>query len=444
MSQIDFTPYFASTTGQVFADRHAVMPWRNQVPIAKDKVQSSWQNLLQQAAPKNKRLLYLHIPFCATHCTFCGFYQNKYQANKASEYANALIEEIKMEASSSLHQSAPIHAIYFGGGTPSALAANDLYKIINTLKEYLPLAPDCEITIEGRVNGFDDNRIDACLDAGANRFSIGVQSFQSRLRKKMARLDDGKSTQAFIEKLCARDKAAVVCDLLFGLPEQTPELWQKDLEIARDIGLDGVDLYALNILPNTALGKAVANGRTQVASPAQRRDFYLQGFDFMQQNGWRSLSNSHFAKDTRERNLYNLLIKQGADCLAIGSGAGGSLNGYSWMVERNLENWHQGIKQGQKPLMMMMQPSKLQYHWRHQLQAGVETARIDLTKLTPHAERLAPLTKQWHAAGLTFDDSSCLRLTPEGRFWASNILGALQDVIVKVNHPDSQMIPTTA
>lgn len=129
--------------------------------------------------------------------------------------------------------------------------------------------------------------------------------------------------------LVKRDRAAVVCDLLFGLPGQDAQTRGEDLAIARDIGLDGVDLYALNVLPNTPLGKAVENGRTTVPSPAERRDLYLQGCDFMDDAGWRCISNSHWGRTTRERNLYNLLIKQGADCLAFGSGAGGSINGYS-------------------------------------------------------------------------------------------------------------------
>lgn len=120
----------------------------------------------------------------------------------------------------------------------------------------------------------------------------------------------------------------------------------EDLAIARDIGLDGVDLYALNVLPNTPLGKAVENGRTTVPSPAERRDLYLQGCDFMDDAGWRCISNSHWGRTTRERNLYNLLIKQGADCLAFGSGAGGSINGYSRMNERNLQTRHESVAAG--------------------------------------------------------------------------------------------------
>jgi putative heme utilization radical SAM enzyme HutW len=432
---LDLSPHFAQAGGQPFKDRHATMPWRGAAPVAKEALQSSWQELISRAAPARKRLVYLHIPFCATHCTFCGFYQNRYEEDRCASYTDALLREIEMEADCALHQSAPIHAVYFGGGTPSALSARDLGRIITALRARLPLAPDCEITIEGRVLNFDDNRIDACLDAGANRFSIGIQSFNSKIRKKMARTSDGPTAAAFMEGLVRRDRAAVVCDLLFGLPGQNAALWGEDLRIAREIGLDGVDLYALNLLPQTPLGKAVAAERVAVPSPAERRDLYLQGCEFMDAAGWRCISNSHWARTTRERNLYNLLIKQGADCLAFGSGAGGAVNGWSWMVERNLNAWHESIAAGRKPLMMMTQTQDRGFQWRHSLQAGVETARIPLDELTPRAADLTPLLEQWRQAGLTKDASTCMRLTHEGRFWASNILQSLQELIEQLNTP---------
>ncbi|AWV27954.1 heme anaerobic degradation radical SAM methyltransferase ChuW/HutW [Citrobacter portucalensis] len=432
---LDLTAHFALEGSQPFKDRRATMPWRGAIPVAKELLSQTWQEVINQPTPPRKRLVYLHIPFCATHCTFCGFYQNRFEEDNCALYTNALLREIEMEADSALHQSAPIHAVYFGGGTPSALSAQDLARIITALRDKLPLAPDCEITIEGRVLNFDDARIDACLDAGANRFSIGIQSFNSRIRKKMARTSDGPTATAFMQGLVKRDRAAVVCDLLFGLPGQDAKLWGEDLAIARDIGLDGVDLYALNLIPNTPLGKAVETGRTTVPSPAERRDLYLQGCDFMDSAGWRCISNSHWARTTRERNLYNLLIKQGADCLAFGSGAGGSVNGYSWMVERNLNTWHESIAAGKKPLMMMMRTAERGFQWRHTLQAGIETARVPLDELTPHAQKLAPLLTQWHHAGLTRDASTCVRLTNEGRFWASNILQSLDELIQELNAP---------
>ena len=434
-SELNLAAHFAQEGNQPFKDRHATMPWRSAMPINPEKRQETWQQLISSKIESRKRLVYLHIPFCATHCTFCGFYQNRYDSDQCHSYTDVLIREIEAEADSQLHQSSPVHAVYFGGGTPSALSAHDLARIITTIRRCLPLAPDCEITIEGRVLNFDDERIDACLDAGANRFSIGIQSFNSKIRKKMARTSTGEEARAFMENLCRRDRAAVVCDLLFGLPEQNAQIWGEDLAIARDIGLDGVDLYALNLIPNTPLGKAVENGRTTIPNPAERRDLYLQGCEFMDKEGWHCISNSHWARTTRERNLYNLLIKQGADCFAFGSGAGGSVNGYSWMGERNLTAYYDAVNAGKKPLMMLMHTTDSQYQWRHQLQAGIETARVVLDQFTPHTAQLIPLLQQWHQAGLTLDNSSCLRLTNEGRFWASNILQSLQELIIQLNLP---------
>ncbi|HHH2004744.1 TPA: heme anaerobic degradation radical SAM methyltransferase ChuW/HutW [Yersinia enterocolitica] len=425
---IDLMPYHARQGPLPFPKRWATMPWRDSRPLPAESLEDNWQALLQKALPPNKRLLYLHIPFCATHCTFCGFYQNPLQTDSTARYTNYLLRELSMEASSPLLQGGPIHAIYFGGGTPSALSAQQLHNIISQLRKSLPLAPDCEITVEGRIFNFDDERIDACLEAGANRFSVGVQTFNTRIRQRMGRKASRDEAIHFLTNLASRDRAAVVCDLMFGLPHQTPETWQEDLAIVRQLPLDGVDLYALNLLPTTPLAKSVENNRIELPTLAQQCDFYCSGAESLAQAGWHQLSNSHWARTTRERNLYNLLIKQGADCLALGSGAGGSLQGHAYMQHRSLDNYYRLIDSGQKPLMMMTQASG-EHPWRAKLQSGIEVGRLDLSELITDPYPLMPLIAQWHQSHLLKDDSFCLRLTDSGRFWASNIMQALQNII---------------
>lgn len=425
---IDLMPYHARLGPLPFPKRWATMPWRDSRPLPAESLHDSWQALLQNALPRNKRLLYLHIPFCATHCTFCGFYQNPLKSDSTERYTDYLLRELGMEADSPLLQGGPIHAIYFGGGTPSALSAQQLHRIISQLRKILPLAPDCEITVEGRIFNFDDERIDACLEAGANRFSIGVQTFNTRIRQRMGRKADRDQTIRFLTDLASRDRAAVVCDLMFGLPHQTPETWQEDLAIVRQLPLDGVDLYALNLLPTTPLAKSVENNRVELPTLAQQCDFYCSGADSLAQAGWHQLSNSHWARTTRERNLYNLLIKQGADCLALGSGAGGSLQGHAYMQHRSLDNYYRLIDSGQKPLMMMTQASG-EHPWHAKLQSGIEVGRLDLCELVANPNPLMPLIAQWHQCHLLKDNSFCLRLTDSGRFWASNMMQALQHLI---------------
>lgn len=405
------------------------------MPVPQNHVDAVWTRLREHVPPRRARLLYLHVPFCSTHCAFCGFYQNGYEAEACKKYTEYLLREIEIDADSSSMQSVPIDAIYFGGGTPTALSATDLARILSLLRMRLPLTDNCEITIEGRILGFDDERINACLDAGANRFSIGIQSFQTKIRRMMGRTSDGAKAVRFIENLCKRDRATVVCDLLFGLPEQNAENWVHDLRQAREIGLDGVDLYALNLFPATALGQLVASGKVAIPSYLECCDLYRIGCEFFREVGWKQISNSHWARTARERNRYNTAIKQGADCLAFGAGAGGSFDGFSWMNLRKLDAYYQAIDAGRKPLMMMVQSMEKNFHWRQQLQGDIEAGHVHLNEITSEAERLQPLLDQWHKAGLLNEATTEFWLTDQGRFWASNLLNSLQVIIAEMKMP---------
>ncbi|WP_407647046.1 heme anaerobic degradation radical SAM methyltransferase ChuW/HutW [Erwinia tracheiphila] len=428
-TQMDFTLWFAQTSTPAFAERRTAMLWRN--TVAPEAIQPAWQKLLLQPVPPRKRLIYLHVPFCDTSCTFCGFYQNKYQSDETEKYVSYLLRKIEMEADSRLDQSAHVHTVYFGGGRPTSLSAKSLHRIISLPREKLPLVPDCEITIEGRILNFDDERIDACLDAGANRFSIGIQTFDSHIRKCMARTSNRQQSVTFLEKLCRRDRTTTVCDLMFGLPGQTAENWQQYLKTVREIGLDGVDLYALNLLPGTPLAKAVENQRAALPDISERRDLYLQGVLRLAEYGWRRLSNSHSASTTRVCNLYNLLIKQRADCLALGAGVGGNLNGQAYTMHRLLDN-------GQKTIGMMPPAVAHSQRWLHSLQGGIDAGRLDLTTLVPMPERLQKLVEQWYQSGLLKDASLCLRLTNDGRFWANNLMQSLAEIVMQLTATQSE------
>ena len=114
---------------------------------------------------KDKTLAYLHVPFCETRCLYCLFYQNPYKEEAVSRYAKALVKEIELWSDRAAVTSHPVHAVYFGGGTPTAFSPDDLRLVIGAVKKYLPLANDCEITVEGRIHGFIDEKIEAALEA---------------------------------------------------------------------------------------------------------------------------------------------------------------------------------------------------------------------------------------------------------------------------------------
>lgn len=437
----DLTRHFARLGGDpvrtAFQGRRPVMPWLDKAPVPAGEVPALWDGLLAAEAPPRKRLVYIHVPFCATHCLFCGFYRYPSRAADSAAYADLVVAEIEREADTPAVRGRPIHAVYLGGGTPTALAAPDLARIVSAVRRRLPLAPDCEITVEGRVILFDDDKVDACLEAGANRFSIGVQSFDTEVRRRQGRRASREEVIRFVEGLRDRDRAAVVIDLLFGLPGQTPEVWRADLDTCAALEPDGVDLYCLNVFPGTPLHKAVAAGKSSApATLDEQGALYRTGLEVLAEHGWRHISNSHWARTTRERNLYNLLIKDGADCLAYGSGAGGSLGNYSYTLAADLGAYRAAVEAGCKPIDGMRTCDALQPA-RDAVTAGFEAGRLDLRRLrvpglADPAAALAPLFEQWGVAGLVERQGAVVRTTTAGRFWSNNLMLAVNDVLTRI------------
>lgn len=409
-----------------FPARRPLPPWALRRPLPEEQIAGAWARLLETPAPARKRLAYVHVPFCANHCLFCGFYQQRAHAAALPRYARAIVADLVRESSAPAVAAAPIHAVYLGGGTPTALDAGDLDRLVRALRQHLPLTPDCEVTVEGRALHFDDARVDACLAAGANRFSIGVQSFDTGVRRRQGRRASRSDLLRFLRGLIARDRAAIVIDLLIGLPGQTPSVWRRDLETCIALEPDGVDLYALNVFPGTPLERAIAAGKCAPAAPLPEiGTLYAEGVAVLREAGWRQISNSHFARTTRERNLYNLLIKQGADCLAYGAGAGGSLGAYSYSLARDPEHYVAAVERGVKPIASLSEAGPRRELYDRVI-GGLEEGRLDLVRAGAAAhETVAPLVLQWHAAGLLEDASPVLRLTTAGRFWATNLTRAL-------------------
>ncbi|RIK85026.1 MAG: heme anaerobic degradation radical SAM methyltransferase ChuW/HutW [Hyphomicrobiales bacterium] len=425
----------ADPVRDAFAARRAVMPWRSRRPLPAGEVEATWARLLADRRAAGPRLAYVHVPFCANHCLFCGFYRNAYTPQAATAYTDLVIAEIEREADAPAVAAQPVEAVYLGGGTPSALSAAELSRLVAAIRRSLPLAPGCEITIEGRIIHFDAEKVDACLEAGANRISIGVQSFDTAVRRRQGRRAGKEEAIAFIEALRDRDRAAVVIDLLFGLPGQTEAVWREDLAIAADIAPDGVDLYGLNLIPGTPLHRAAAAGKFPDAPTlADLGGMYRAGSDFLAGRGWRQISNSHWGRTPRERNVYNLRIKEGAECLAYGSGGGGLIGGHSYAVAPDLQTYADGVRAGRKPIEGMRVSDTLQ-PLRNAVTAGIEVGALDvgaLAALAPGADvagALAPLLRQWQSAGLVALDGDVVRLTTAGRFWYSNLVFAFDAIL---------------
>lgn len=416
-----------------FDGKIAVHPGVGGGRIAPEDIPGMMAPLLDQPR-KGESVAYIHVPFCETHCLYCGFYNQGYRKEESARYADALIKELALWEGRAAQEQGPVHAVYFGGGTPTALEAPDLERLLKAVRRHLPLANDCEVTIEGRLHNFGQGKMEACFEGGANRFSLGVQTFDTKIRQTMARLADREEVLRRLELLMSYQQAAVIVDLIFGFPMQTMDIWLNDIETAKSIGLDGMDCYQLNVYGKTPLGKAIAEGKLPAsATIAQQSAMFKAAVEKLTSMFYRRLSLTHWARTTRERNLYNLKVKGRANCLAFGPGAGGNLAGWFYINQHNYQKWMEGVNAGVKPVMMLNQPNPRFYLFRAVAEA-MEQGWVDFAQLERNygvevRPALAPLLEQWERAGVIEMREGVMVLTLAGQFWQVNLSQLLQDFL---------------
>lgn len=421
VQQLVWTP--KQSAPKAFPERQALMPVWGGVPMPRPQWQNIWKKKLPYATDVDA-LAYLHIPFCANHCVFCGFYRNAWKDSQSSVYTDKIIEEMAAESEVRTGKG-KIRAVYFGGGTPTALLTEDLVRLIRACYQYLPLAEDCEFTIEGRMSHFDLEKAQACIEAGANRISIGVQTFNTAIRRRLGRKHSGDEAFEYLAKLCELD-AVIVADLMFGLPNQTDEVWQNDIARATELPLSGLDTYAFNLYPMLPINRMIEKGAFPTPPGFDiQADQYAYTVETLMEKGWEQVSNSHFAYPGRgERNRYNTLIKSDIPCLAFGSGAGGNFGGFSYQVQGDLESYLATPKDGKNIAFMSgHSPNKALLS---KVQHDIETGRLN-PLLFDGNKAAQKLIAQWQEMQLFKepDSDGLIRLNTSGRYWSPTLIRKL-------------------
>ncbi len=317
------------------------------VPV--DDPVAAWREALEKDA-LSPRTLYIHIPFCRSRCPFCPFYLGAAAPGEMEEYVNLLVRELERWGKEA--GRFPVNAVYFGGGTPSDLTSGQFVAILDALHHNYRLAADCEITVEGRIDGLDAKKVRTLAANGVNRLSVGVQTFDTELRRRLGRQSDRATVLARLEELAKLNELAVVIDLLYGLPGQTLADLREDLDLLfSSTQLSGLDLYRLRVGETLPLAKLIAAGKLP-ATPGEEEAFemFQLGVERMRAEGAVRLSPLHFAFDARERNLNNTVSGAKNVCLPFGMKAGGRLAGFRFSQHTGLADYRRAVEAGEKPL----------------------------------------------------------------------------------------------
>ena len=408
-----------------FPHKRVVHAGLNGILVSPKETQAVWTTLMNGTPKKGEmQCAYIHIPFCKTKCTYCGFFQNGTSQNVEDQYIDGLVSELKLASERPRLKDGLIHAVFIGGGTPTSLSPANSERLLKAIKEYLPLANDYELTLEGRIHDLIPENLDVWMANGVNRMSIGVQSFNTEVRQMVGRLDTKETVLERLAALKAYGQCSVVIDLIYGLPGQTMEVWEQDLADLVISGVDGADLYQLNVFDGSDLNKDIANGKVPAAATtAMQGDMFKFGRKYLNERSYRRLSAAHWSANNRERSLYNILAKAGVPMFPFGSGAGGNVDGYGMMLHRALKPYEDMVSRGEKPFMALMKQSDLQPVVNQvvsQLEQGFLNI-MSLVTLDPRLEELNWLYKLWEERGLVAYNGLLYKLTAAGEFWTVNL-----------------------
>jgi len=293
--------------------------------------------------------LYLHWPYCARICPYCDFnvVRDRGRRDQQARLAAAIMAD--MEAQASLTGPRRLASIFFGGGTPSLMAPEAVAAVIARAKALFPPQDEIEITLEANPTDAEAGRYAALADAGINRLSMGVQSFDDDALTFLGRDHSAAEARRAID-LAARAFPRLSIDLIYARPGQSVADWRAELTAALGMGFEHVSPYQLTIEGTTAFGRAVARGAWSPPDEDLAAALYEATQDTLEAAGFEAYEVSNHARDIAARSSHNLHVWRGGDYLGLGPGAHGRITlpqgRTATVAERRIDDYIAGVAAG--------------------------------------------------------------------------------------------------
>lgn len=236
------------------------------------------------------RAAYVHIPFCAHHCGYCDFAIAVGRDDRIGTYLDALEAELRQ-----LGEPQPVDTLFLGGGTPTHLRSSQLERLLRLVTHWFPLQPGHEFSIEANPNDITRDVVALLVANGVNRLSLGAQSFDPEMLRRLDRQHHPDDVPRAVE-LARPWITSISLDLIFGVPGQTLELWQRDLEQALRLRPDHLSTYGLTFEKGTPLWKSRQQGLVQAVDEETELALYLHTIDTLETTGFEHYEISSFAR----------------------------------------------------------------------------------------------------------------------------------------------------
>ena len=383
--------------------------------------------------------LYVHIPFCSAICNYCNFNRGLFDAALKVPYVDALEREI-LDAG----RGEPADTIFFGGGTPSILDPADIARLIAACRHAYAVASGAEITLETNPETVAPERLAGFREAGVNRVSLGVQSFDYDELGRLGRIHSAARAAEAVTMARAGGFDSVSLDLMLWLPGQSRVSWRRTIDRAISLGTEHLSLYLLELYPNAPLKEAMARAAWPSAGPGatasgadapgawrqapddEAADMYVEAFDALDAAGYGQYEISNTAKPGH-LSRHNVKYWQMGSWRGFGCGAHSTVDGLRWKNLASTAEYAERINRG---VPVRQDEHRLSGQERLEetlftglrLNAGIDrrnfVATFGVEPWTMHAAVLEPC----EASGLVWRTDGRFGLTRRGMLVANEIL----------------------
>ncbi|MEO6980530.1 MAG: radical SAM family heme chaperone HemW [Mucilaginibacter sp.] len=368
--------------------------------------------------------IYIHIPFCKQACHYCDFHFSTSLKYK-DELLQALIKEINLQKTYLDNET--IETIYFGGGTPSILSANEFNTIIGTITSLHTVAANAEITIEANPDDLDKAKLQALKQTDVNRFSIGIQSFFDDDLAWMNRVHRAAEAEASVKRAQDIGFENITVDLIYGYPLLSDTKWKHNLDKVFELDIPHVSSYSMTVEPQTALASFIKKKKQPAMDEEQSAEQFIVLMDAMQSHGFEHYEISNFCKPGHY-SRHNSNYWRGVKYLGIGPSAH-SYNGETrqWNVANNAK-YMQSLEQGEisAETELLTETDRLNEYIMTSLRTmwGLDLKKLNTIAAGAEGE-LTKAAQRYFENGWIEQKDSIITLTSAGKLYADNIAGGL-------------------
>ncbi|KUF21552.1 radical SAM family heme chaperone HemW [Bacillus sp. G1(2015b)] len=370
---------------------------------------------------------YIHIPFCEHICHYCDFNKFFIKTQPVDEYLAALEKEMQHTIEQKGEQE--LKTIFIGGGTPTSLTVSQLDKLMNSIHRVLkPTKNLIEFAVEANPDELSLEKLHVLKEAGVNRLSFGVQTFEDDLLKKIGRVHQKKDVLTSFERARAVGFDNISLDLMFGLPHQEKHHVMNSLETAFSLGAEHYSVYSLIVEPKTVFYNLMQKGKLHLPPQEREAEMYELVMDEMERHGLKQYEISNYAKPGFE-SQHNLTYWSNEDYFGFGAGAHGYVDGVRNVNAGPVKHYLELIDQTGFPYKETHQVTKAEQIEEEMFLGlrkieGVKSADFQAKYGTAPGALFPTVLEELEEKGLIVKDDIGIRLTRKGKLLGNEVFQA--------------------